>query len=186
MKESDRKIIAGVKSGDPAAFEELYRTYIRRVYNFSMSKLGNTAEAEDVTQDVFAAVFCCLDRFEGKSDLIVLIYGITRNILNNRLRRKAGLRLVPLDDLPPELFPVDEGPERQAEAREMLSRVEVAIGELPPDQRRILELRHAKRMAIRTIARIMNRSEDAVKSSLYRTRRALAARLPEAKLEFRS
>jgi RNA polymerase sigma-70 factor (ECF subfamily) len=185
LKECDRKLIEAIRGGDDAAFTELYEAYFRRIHNFAVSKLGNVAEAEDVTQEVFAAVFSCLDRFEGKSDLIVWIYGITRNIVNNRLRKRAGIRQISLDELPPEQTPVENGPEREAVARESLRRVEAAIDELPPDQRRILELRHSRRLAIRKIAEIMNRSEDAVKSSLYRTRQTLAARLPDAKPDLR-
>ncbi len=183
MKDSDRKLVDSIKGGDGRAFEELYRLYFRRIHNFAFSKLGNGAEAEDVTQEVFEAVFSCLDRFQGKSDLVVWIYGITRNILNNRLRRRAGLRMIPLEDMPPEFMPVDAGPERRALARETLELLQAVIESLPRDQRRILELRHSKRLAIRKIAKIMNRSEDAVKSSLYRTRRALAGKLPEEALE---
>ena len=186
MKEADRVLVEAIKGGSVEAFDELYNTYLKRIHNFALSKLGNVAEAEDVTQEVFAAVFSCLDRFEGKSDLVVWIYGITRNILNNRLRRRAGVRMVPIDDIPTELTPVDIGPEREAVAREDLRRVEAVIGELPRDQRKILELRHAKRLAIRKIAEMMDRSEDAVKSSLYRTRQTLASRLPDAKDELRS
>ena len=186
MKEADRVLVEAIKGGDVEAFDELYSSYMKRIHNFALSKLGNVAEAEDVTQEVFAAVFSCLDRFEGKSDLVVWIYGITRNILNNRLRRRAGVRMVPIDDIPSELTPVDIGPEREAVAREDLRRVEAVIGELPRDQRKILELRHAKRLAIRKIAEMMDRSEDAVKSSLYRTRQTLKSRLPDAKDELRS
>ncbi len=184
MRETDRKLVEAVKDGDPAAFEELYGTYVRRIYNFSLGKLSNVAEAEDVTQEVFEAVFTCLDRFEGKSDLVVWIYGITRNLINNRLRRRSQLRFVPLDDMAPESTTApDDGPERLACARESLRRVEQVIGALPRDQRRILELRHGQRMSIRKIAQVMHRSEDAVKSSLYRTRRSLAQKLPDAKFE---
>jgi len=183
VREADRKLVDAVKGGDPAAFEELYGTYVRRIYNFTLGKLGSVAEAEDVTQEVFEAVFTCLERFEGKSDLVVWIYGITRNLINNRLRRRSQLRFVPLDDVAPEATPADEGPERLACARESLRRVEKVIGALPRDQRRILELRHGQRMSIRKIAQVMHRSEDAVKSSLYRTRRSLAQKLPDSKLE---
>ena len=183
MREADRKLVEAVKAGDPDAFESLYGTYVRRIYNFTLGKLGNVAEAEDVTQEVFEAVFTCLDRFEGKSDLVVWIYGITRNLINNRLRRRSQVRFVPLDDASPEQMPTDDGPERLASARESLRRVERVIGSLPCDQRRILELRHGERMSIRKIAEVMHRSEDAVKSSLYRTRRSLAQKMPEAKLE---
>ncbi len=178
LKDTDRKIVDAIKSGDTSAFEDLYNGYFRRILNFSIRKLGDAAEAEDVTQEVFEAVFSCIGRFEGKSDLVVWIYGITRNILNNRLRRRGGVRLVSIDDIPPEAAPVDMGPGNRAEARQMLGRVQTAIDQLPTEQRRILEMRHAGRMPIRKIAQLTGRSEDAVKSSLYRARRTLAAQLP--------
>ena len=89
VKEADRSIVEAIRSGDPAAFRELYQLHFRRIHNFSLRRLGDPAEAEDVCQEVFEAVYSCLDRFEGKSDLVVWIYGITRNILNNRLRRRG-------------------------------------------------------------------------------------------------
>jgi RNA polymerase sigma-70 factor (ECF subfamily) len=183
VTDADRKIVEAIRSGDTQAFDDLYKAQFRRIFNFSLRKLGDPAEAEDVTQEVFTAVFTCIDRFEGKSDLVVWIYGITRNILNNRLRRRGGVRLIPLDDVPPEASPVDLGPEPRAEARETLCRVEAAIENLPRDQRRILELRHGRRLAIRKIAQRMDRSEDAIKSSLYRARRTLASKLPEGRVE---
>ena len=183
MKDSDQKLVDAIRGGDHAAFEDLYRIYMRRIHNFALRKLGDPSEAEDVTQEVFAAVFSCLDRFQGKSELVVWIYGITRNILNNRLRRRGGVRLLCIDDIPPEAAPIEMGPENRVAARETLDRVQQAIEELPRDQRRILELRHCKQLAIRRIAELTNRSEDAVKSSLYRARRTLAARLPATRPE---
>jgi RNA polymerase sigma-70 factor (ECF subfamily) len=180
LSDSDQQLVDAIKQGDTSAFDELYQSFFQRIYNFSARRLGDPAEAEDITQDVFTAVFTCIDRFEGKSDLIVWVYGITRNILNNRLRRRGGVRLVSLDDIPEEAAPLDLSPESRAEARELLERVQEAIEALPREQRRILELRHTQRLAVRRIAEIVNRSEDAVKSSLYRTRRALSAQLPDA------
>jgi RNA polymerase sigma-70 factor (ECF subfamily) len=182
VTEDDRVIVEAIRAGDPGAFRDLYQRHFRRIHSFSLRRLGDVAEAEDVCQDVFEAVFSCLDRFEGKSDLIVWIYGITRNILNNRLRRRGGVRLVSLDDIPQEAAPLDMGPETLAQARQTLGRVREAIGNLPEEQRRVLELRHGKRLNIRKIAQLTGRSEDAVKSSLYRARRSLAAQLPGERL----
>ena len=178
VKDADRSIVEAIRGGDPAAFRQLYELHFRRIHNFSVRRLGDPAEAEDVCQEVFEAVYSCLDRFEGKSDLVVWIYGITRNILNNRLRRRGGVRLVSIDDIPPEAAPRDLGPEPLAQARQALGRVRDAIERLPGEQRKILELRHGKRLNIRKIAQLTGRSEDAVKSSLYRARRTLAAQLP--------
>jgi RNA polymerase sigma-70 factor (ECF subfamily) len=182
VKEADRSIVEAIQGGDPAAFRALYELHFRRIHNFAVRRLGDAAEAEDVCQEVFEAVFNCLDRFEGKSDLVVWIYGITRNILNNRLRRRGGVRLISIDDVPPEAAPLDLGPEPLAQARQALGRVRAAIERLPGEQRRILELRHGKRLNIRRIAQLTGRSEDAVKSSLYRARRALSHELPGERL----
>ena len=173
LRDSDRKLVEAIRSGDSSAFEELYRTYLRPIHNFSLRKLGDPTETEDVTQDVFLAVFTGLDRFEGKSELAVWIYGITRNILNNRLRRRGGVQLISLEKVPPQAAPVNLGPEPRVAARQTLGCVRHAIEALPRDQRRILELRLEKRLAIRRIAEIMNRSENAVKCSLHRARRTL-------------
>jgi RNA polymerase sigma-70 factor (ECF subfamily) len=178
VKDDDRKTVDAIRSGDAAAFQELYERHCRRVHSFALRRLGDRVEAEDVVQEVFTAVYTGLERYEGKSDLVVWIYGITRNILNNRLRRRGGVRLLSLDDLPPESAPLTEGPGSQAEARQTLVRLSAAIDQLPAEQRRILELRHGRRMAIRKIAEVTGRSEDAIKSSLYRARRSLAAHLP--------
>lgn len=175
MNEADRIIVEALKGGDREAFEQLYDQHFRRIYNFAVRKLGDASEAEDVVQEVFTAVFTCVERFEGKSELLVWIYGITRNLINNRLRRRGGVRLIPLDELPADSGPVDPGPGPRAEAREALDRVRVAIDDLPPEQRHILELRHGERLAIRKIATLLGRSEDAIKSSLYRARRTLQA-----------
>jgi len=184
VTEEDRVIVEAIRGGDPDAFRDLYKLHYRRIHSFSVRRLGDVAEAEDVCQDVFEAVFRCLDRFEGKSDLIVWIYGITRNVLNNRLRRRGGVRLVSLEDVPQEAAPLDLGPEPLAQARQTLGRVREAIGNLPDEQRRVLEMRHGKRLNIRKIAQLTGRSEDAVKSSLYRARRTLAAQLPGERLAF--
>jgi RNA polymerase sigma-70 factor (ECF subfamily) len=183
LTETDWTLVEAIRKGDTQAFETLYQTQFRRVFNFALRKLGDPTECEDVTQEVFTAVFTCIDRFEGKSDLVVWIYGITRNIVNNRLRRRGGIRLVPLEDVPAEASPADLGPEPRAEARETLTRVQSAIEDLPKDQKRILELRHGRRLAIRKIAEILDRSEDAIKSSLYRARRTLASKLPEGRVQ---
>jgi RNA polymerase sigma-70 factor (ECF subfamily) len=180
VNQEDRIIVDALRGGDRVAFEQLYDQHFRRIYGFAVRKLGDAAEAEDVVQEVFAAVFTCVGRFEGKSDLLVWIYGITRNLLNNRLRRRGGVRLISLDDLPLEAAPVDPGPGARCEARQTLEKIRAAIEDLPPEQRHILELRHGQRLAIRKIASLLGRSEDAIKSSLYRARRSLQASVPSA------
>lgn len=179
MKDADLMFVEGLRRRDPEAFESLYRQHVRRIHNYAMSKLRNTAEAEDVAQEVFEAVFQCIDKYEGRADLLVWVFGITRNVIHNRVRRRANARLGSLEHVEEPAAPAHQSPDRQVQARISLGRAREIIDALSEDQQRILELRHDERLPIREIASIMRRSEDAIKSSLYRTRKALAERLPD-------
>ena len=179
MKEADRKLVDGILRGDEASFESLYRAHARRVYGYAMSKLGQAAEAEDVTQEVFEALLGGIGQFEGRSDLLVWIYGITRNVIHNRIRRRVSSRFAPLEQAAEHAAPESQCPERQAQVRASFGRLYGAMDALTDEQRRILELRHEACMPIREIATLLDRSEDAIKSSLYRTRKVLAEHMPE-------
>ena len=151
--------------------------YFPRVYRFALKRLGDAAEAEDVTQEVFLTVFNVLHSYQGTAPLIVWIFGITRNVVNRRFRRKRP----PIESLDaPEAREVASkasSVDRTVEARRVLQRCEQAIEEdLTPLQRRIFHLKHLRRQSIRTIARALGKSEDAVKANLYRMRRALGER----------
>ena len=85
----DRALVAGILAGSREHFDELYEGYFPRVYRFALKRLGDTAEAEDVTQEVFETIFQALPSYRGDSSLLVWIFGITRNKVNRRFRRRA-------------------------------------------------------------------------------------------------
>jgi RNA polymerase sigma-70 factor (ECF subfamily) len=174
---SDRELVAQILSGSPEHFELLYESYFPRVYRFALKRLGDSGEAEDVTQEVFLTVFRCLDSFQGNSSLLVWIFGITRNTVNRRFRRHRP-QLIDADAAS-QTPAADPPADSVADARRILARCEAAIeNDLTPLQRRIFHLKHLRRQPIRTIAVALGRSEDAVKANLYRMRRAIAAAAP--------
>ena len=128
-----------------------------RVYRFAQRRLHDAAESEDVTQEVFFAVFRSLPSFQGSSSLLVWIFGITRNTVNRRFRR-SRLRTQPLESEQMGELPSSEVPPDQAvEARRILANCEAVIEkELTPLQRRIFHLKHLRRQSIRTIAALGN------------------------------
>jgi DNA-directed RNA polymerase specialized sigma24 family protein len=64
-----------------------------RVYRFALKRLRDTAEAEDVAQEVFFTVFNVLDTYQGQAPLIVWVFGITRNTVNRRSAASAADRV---------------------------------------------------------------------------------------------
>ncbi len=176
---SDAELVEQILSGDEKAFDLLYETYFPRVYGFALKRLRDPGEAEDVTQEVFFTVFNVLGSYRGNSSLLVWIFGITRNTVNRRFRR-ARPRLESLEaGGAPELPAAAASPDRAVDARRVLKRCEAVIEhDLTPLQRRIFHLKHLRRQSIRTIARALGKSEDAIKANLYRMRRAIAEGAP--------
>ncbi len=176
---SDAELVEQILSGDEKAFDLLYETYFPRVYGFALKRLRDPGEAEDVTQEVFFTVFNVLGSYRGNSSLLVWIFGITRNTVNRRFRR-ARPRLEPLEaGGAPELPAAAASPDRAVDARRVLKRCEAVIErDLTPLQRRIFHLKHLRRQSIRTIARALGKSEDAIKANLYRMRRSIAEGAP--------
>ena len=177
---SDAQLVASILAGSRPDFELLYETYFPRVYRFAQRRLHDTAESEDVTQEVFLAVFRSLPSFQGTSSLLVWIFGITRNTVNRRFRRNR-LRLQSLESDQVGNVPANEvAPDQAVEARRILANCEAVIEkELTPLQRRIFHLKHLRRQSIRTIAAALGKSEDAIKANLYRMRRSIASAAPE-------
>jgi RNA polymerase sigma-70 factor (ECF subfamily) len=176
----DRELVDAIIGGSREHFDLLYKTYFPRVYRFALKRLGDAGEAEDVTQEVFMTVFRVLPSFRGNSTLLVWIFGITRNTVNRRFRRRRA-RLEPLDgDGAGEIAGDNAPPDRAADARRILDRCEEVIErDLTPLQRRIFHLKHLRRQPIRAIAEALGKSEDAVKANLYRMRKALLEAAPD-------
>ena len=174
----DGELVEAILGGSREHFDLLYTTYFSRVYRFALKRLRDPGEAEDVTQEVFITVFNALGSFQGNSSLLVWIFGITRNTVNRRFRRKRP-PTGSLDDAAIEVASEGPLPDRTTDARRILHRCEDVIErELTPLQRRIFHLKHLRRQPIRNIAQALGKSEDAVKANLYRMRRALLDAAP--------
>ena len=85
----DEALIAGVRAGDPGAFEALMRLYNRRLYRTARALLRDDAEAEDALQESYLAAFRALHGFRGESSLATWLTRIVVNECMARLRRQA-------------------------------------------------------------------------------------------------
>lgn len=176
---SDRELVERILSGSREHFELLYDQYFPRVYRFALKRLGDPGEAEDVAQEVFFTVFRVLESYQGTAPLLIWIFGITRNTVNRRFRRqRPQIESLDADDAR-EIACLGVPTDRAVDARRMLRLCEDVIEhELTPLQRRIFHLKHLRRQSIRSIARALGKSEDAIKANLYRMRRAIAESAP--------
>jgi RNA polymerase sigma-70 factor (ECF subfamily) len=175
----DDDLIRGILAGNERCFEALYERFRGRIYGFALKRLGDPAEAEDVAQEVFLQVHRSLGSYEGRSTLLTWMFGIAHNQVCRRFRRKAPAT-VSLDD--PEALALRSSQcpqDRQVEAARVLRKcVEVAEKELSAAQRTVFYLKYAENRSTRAIAEHLGKSTQAVKISLFRSRRTLVEHTP--------
>ncbi len=88
----DYRLAQRVAAGDMLAFEEFYERYHRRVYALCLRMTGNTAEAEDLTQEVFIHVYRKIGSFRGDSSLMTWLHRVTVNRTLMHFRKSAVRR----------------------------------------------------------------------------------------------
>ena len=178
---ADEILVQRVRCGDQAAFQLLYERYFRRIYRFLDRRLSNRADTEETTQEVFINVFSSIESFRGEAPFAAWVFGLTRRTLAARFKRKRH-PMVPLPDPDAEgsewgIGDSSGNPLAAYEYRERLDRLAGAMRErLSPEQRQLVELHHLQHHSIEDIARDLHKTEDAVKSNLYRARKLLLAR----------
>ncbi|HEU4431015.1 MAG TPA: RNA polymerase sigma factor [Myxococcota bacterium] len=182
----DEALLAGVRAGSEPHFNALYNRYFSRIYGFFQARARNQSDAEELTQEVFTAVFRSAGGFGERASPLSWIYGIARNTLLNYVRRRQ-LEREREDRLTPEMLapPAPEWsytPEEQYRAGELGEEIERRIRALAPWQLDAFRLRHIEDLTIQEISRRTTRSEDAVRSGLYRAKRLLfeAAEIEES------
>ena len=166
MRAEEREIVARMQAGDREAFGEVYEQYAQRVFAFALRRLRDRDEAEDVCQDVFVEVARSIGSFQGRSKLGTWILGIAFHEVCGRRRR---VRRRPL------LLEVDG----EVDAARVLARCVERLGrEIGAAQREAFELHLGGAAGVAAIAANLGRSRQAVKISLFRTRRHLHANVP--------
>ena len=172
---TDAELVAGVRAGSEAHFNELYQRYFQRVYNFTFLRVRNHADAEEIVQETFTAVFRSMDAFRGQSSLLSWVYGIAKNTVNNHIRR-LRTRDGWIENAEPELLrPVPSlsscTPEEHLSLRRYADAISERLGAASGWQAEVFVLRHVENLSIQEISRRTARSSDAIRSCLYRMKR---------------
>lgn len=170
----DARLVKEILAGNDAAFVELHERYERRIYFFALKRMSDPSDAEDVTQEVFLQVFRGLAKFEGRSSLLTWMFGIAHNQICRRFRRRRPM-VTSLDNNEVNALASDETPadQRTDFVRILRNCSRVLEEKVPEQQREAFELRYIENRSTRDIAKEMGKSQQAVKISLFRTRKTL-------------
>jgi RNA polymerase sigma-70 factor (ECF subfamily) len=170
-EDGDEQLLIKAAQADPRRFADLYERHFDRVYAFVARRAADRGEAEDVTSQVFHDALANLGRFEWRgAPFAAWLLRIARNALADRRQRAAR------EDARPPVGgePEDHG---QVDRRAMLSEL---VGQLPPDQQRVLAARFIQQKSIREIAVELRRTEGAVKQLQFRALETLRTKMRNA------
>ncbi|BBO67957.1 RNA polymerase sigma subunit ECF family protein [Desulfosarcina alkanivorans] len=167
-RQSDAHLVRLVSEGNERAFRELLHRHQDAVYGFARRMLGDSQEAEDVTQDTFLRLYRASSRYRPEASLRTFLFRIAKNICIDYHRKKRPELMAQLPEIATEETPLD-----LLESAIEAGRLEKAIEALPANQRAALLLRHGEQMRYNQIAEVMELSVSAVESLLVRARRTL-------------
>lgn len=169
----DSLLALRAREGDMAAFEQLYRRYVGRVYAVCLRLAGNRSLAEECTQDAFVKAWESLAKFRGESSFGTWVHRIAVNTVLERHRtqlRQAAWVTVKDDEILESVPAGDEDPGRGLDLEE-------CIASLPPAARMVFVLFDVEGHSHEEIAEMTGLAVGTSKAHLHRARRLLRERL---------
>jgi RNA polymerase sigma-70 factor (ECF subfamily) len=175
---SEEQLIAAAKSGRTTPFGELCERHVKKVFRVAHRITRNREDAEDAVQDCFLSAFVHIKDFDGRSRFATWLTRIAINAALMKLRKKHGMREVPMDESNPrselesqrEIQDDAPDPEETCYRRERRELVNTAISELRPRVREVVELHQLQEHSVRETAQILGISTAAVKGRMFHAR----------------
>jgi RNA polymerase sigma factor (sigma-70 family) len=182
---SDVDLVAAVRRGSDAAFEELYSRYCHRIGAYVRSMVGDHGRAEDITQEIFIAALRRMRETERPIAFKPWIYEIAKNACIDSFRRTRRAQEISLD-ADDGLSPADRGrltvvttPDSALDSKQALDDLRGAFGGLSHNHHEILVLRELEGRSYNDIGERLGMSRPVVESTLFRARRRLAEEYDE-------
>jgi RNA polymerase sigma factor (sigma-70 family) len=166
--------------GDVTAFETLYARHRGPLYRFLLRQLRNQALADECFQDVWQRVIAARAGWQPEAAFTTWLFRIAHNRLNDHWRAAKHRPAAPEDgDERAVRVPDPTTPERELSEFEQRRRLQLAIEELPEEQREVVLLRLEQELSLEEIGAITGAGRETVKSRLRYAMDKLRTRLNE-------
>lgn len=168
-------LIKKAKKGDIASYQKLYEEFVRKVLNFIYRMVNSPEEAEDITQEVFVAVYQKLNSLKDNSRFEPWLFRIARNFVYQRYRARSP-SIVSIDALDEngrmvmQLPDERKNPDEAFQSEELEDVVSKVIMDLPEKHREVFILSAVQHLSYRQISEIVGQSLPSVKTDIHRAR----------------
>jgi len=167
---NEEELVRAAQSGDREAFASLYEANVDRVYHYLLHRMGQPADAEDVTAEVFIRAMEAIHSFQFRGPpFIAWLLSIAHNTAVNHMKKQSRRREVPLL----ETISSADDPAELAMQKVVSEEVSTAMKGLTALQREVITHRYVGQLSVAETAKKMNRSVGAVKFLQHSALRAL-------------
>lgn len=173
----DMALVDRCRTGDLAAFEEIYRAHSGKLYSLACRMLGNPADAEDLVQEIFLSAHRKLEGFRGEAALGTWLYRLATNQCLDYLRSRAARSSQVTDTIADEPSLPDAASRGIAERTVAKMDLERAVAQLPEGARAAFVLHDVQGLEHREVAEVLGIAEGTSKSQVHKARLRLRSLL---------
>lgn len=165
------ELVQRAQSFDEGALASLYSSFYPRIYSYAFLHLGDIQTAEDLASEVMLKVLESIKKYQFKGiPFSAWVFRIARNKLIDLSRRRKRRGEV---DLAQPLAAMQIGPQAMAERALDRGQLQLALKHLTEEQRQVIVLKFIEGFDNASVARILGRSEGAIKSLQHRALNSL-------------
>ena len=158
----EESLIRRAQQCDHVALTQIYEENFDKIYRYIVLKIGDRAEAEDMTQQVFLNALKSISSYKYKGmPFSAWLFRIAHNQVVDYYRKKKRSATVPLDET---IAAAYDNPGREAERKMEIEQMTRATKQLTQAQQEVISLRFAGELSIAEVAKVMKKSEGAIKA----------------------
>jgi RNA polymerase sigma-70 factor (ECF subfamily) len=169
---SDDTLVASVAAGNRPAMQLLFVRYYARVYRFLLRMVGSAPVAEDLSSEVFLAVWQQASRFRSRSSVLTWLLGIARNKALSEMRARQDERPAGGEEI--EAADPAHDPEAAYSAKRRRELLRRCLSRLSHEHREIIDLVYYHDKSVREVAQILGIPSNTVKTRMFYARNKLS------------
>jgi RNA polymerase sigma-70 factor (ECF subfamily) len=160
--QDEQSLVRRAQQHDQIALTQLYEENFDKIYRYVVLKIGDRAEAEDMTQQVFLNALKSISSYKYRGmPFSSWLFRIAHNQVVDYYRKRKRSATVPLDE---NIIAGFDNPGRATERKMEIEQMTVATRQLTKAQQEVISLRFAGELSVAEVAKVMGRSEGAVKA----------------------
>ena len=161
MLQQEEEMVRRARQGDKDAVAQLFEANFDKIYKYIAFKVGNRADAEDLTQQTFLLALKSISSYRWHDvPFAAWLFRIAHNQMVDHFRKESKSKRVAMDEAN---MPSTLDPAALAEQEMTMSELMEACKQLTEAQQEVIHLRFISELSIAETAQVMNKSEGAVK-----------------------